>query len=196
SISGSFSKSIGNSYLGGSVSASASLSASTSLSGSAADAAVNLGVHASVLTHSLTVAQLDFNAHNDISRQFQSIGGGFFRPFTVQTARASLRLKFAGIQVDRSLTATGNLGGIPVQTIQLFPQDVAGDIPAILGITVRLSGNAGITFGAGANVILPTGVAEVRPAVSAQTAVVARARVAAVFKPFGVSIAGVGVEVR
>lgn len=197
SRSGSFYKSIGNSYLGGVVYSSASLSATSTISRSAADGSVYLGADANVLGHTLAVAQLDLNAHNDITRTLVSNGGIFFRPVTVQTARASFRLKFAGIEVaNRSVTTTGDLGGIPLRTQNLFAQDVTATVPLILGISVRLGGNAGVRFGAGANVILPAGVAEVRPAVSATAAAVGRAHVALVFNPGGISIAGVGVEVR
>lgn len=190
SRSGSYSKSIGNMYLGGAVFAHGSVSTSSTLFRRTGDARVYLRADGAVLTHQRMALELDMNAHNETT--LQSIGGG-----SGQSARASFRLMLAGIEVaNRSVTTTGDLGGIPERTYNLSPTDLTADIYITLGVSLRLAGNAGVRFGAGANVILPTTVAEVRPTVSSNAAVVARARLALVLSVLGYAVAQAGFELH
>lgn len=173
SRSGSYSRSIGNSWLGGRVSVNAALSTTTStLTNSttrAANGSLNASVDGYVLGFSLRAAQVTFSARNTVRT-----GIGFGPP---QYATASYRLQLAGYNVeDRSVTTTGNLGGIPERTYNLFPSDVHADV-GVGPFTVRLGGNAGATLGGGAAVILPTTSPEVRFVLSGTTAVVGHANV-------------------
>src|SRR5690606_17385832 len=106
-------------------------------------------------------------------------------------AQASCRLKLAMITVwDRSARTTGDLGGISPRTYNLFPVDPTAAV-GVGPFTVTLRGNAGVTLGAGAMVVLPTTTPEVRLVGSANTAVVTRASVAV-----GVSGFNAGVELQ
>lgn len=173
SRSGAYSRSIGNSWLGGSVSVTAALNTSTTgtvLSTTrTANANLTAAVDASVLTRTLRAAQLSCNASNTVTQS------NVMAPS--QRATAGFRLQLAGYTVwDRSVTTTGDLGGIPARTYNLFPQDVSAPV-AVGPFTIRLGGNAGVTLGAGAGVILPTTAPEVRLFLSGNTAVVGRAHV-------------------
>ncbi len=187
SRSGSYSRSVGNSWLGGRVSVNSALSTTTStLSTSttrAANGSLNASVDGYVLGFSLRAAQVTFSARNSVRT-----GIGFGAP---QSATASYRLQLAGYNVsDRSVTTTGNLGGIPERTYTLFPSDVHADV-GVGPFTVSLGGNAGATLGGGAMVILPTTSPEVRFVLSGTTAVIARAHVSV-----GVSGFRAGVELQ
>ncbi len=187
SRSGSYVRSIGNSWLGGRVSVSAALSTTTSILTTSttrtSNASLTAAVDGNVLTHGFRAAQLTFSARNSVR-----IGVGFGAP---QSATASFRLQLAGYNVwDRSVTTTGDLGGIPARTYSLFPSDVHADV-GVGPFTVRLGGNAGVTLGAGAVVILPTTTPEVRLMLSGTTAVLGRANVSV-----GVSGFRAGVELQ
>lgn len=194
--SGSYYKSIGNSWLGGSVSASANLnttvSSSTRISSTtrSGNASFSAYARANLLTYSLTAAELVTSARNSVT---ETIGTA-----PRQSASASFRLRLAGITVsDRSVTTTGDLGGITPRTYNLFP----GDVRAPVGVgpfTVTLGGNAGVTLNAGALVILPTTSPEVRLLLAGGTAVVARAYVSVGVLGFaaGVELQGRFAEMR
>jgi len=172
--SGSYSRSIGNSWLGGSVSVTASLNTtttSTTLSTTrTANANLTAAVDANVLTHRFRAAQLTCNASNRVTQSNVVANPS-------QSASARFRLQLAGYTVwDRSVTTTGDLGGIPSRTYNLFPSDVSAPV-GVGPFTITLAGNAGVTLGAGANIILPTTAPEVRLLLSGTTAVVGRARV-------------------
>jgi hypothetical protein len=174
SRTGSYSRSIGNSWLGGSVSVTAALNTSTTSTAFSVtrSGAANLtaAVDASVLTARFRAAQLTCNASNRVT-QYTVMAG------TQQNATAGLRLQLAGYTVwDRSVVTSGDLGGIPTRTYNLFPQDVSAPV-GVGPFTIRLAGNAGVTLGAGAGVVLPTTTPEVRLLLSGTTAVVGRARV-------------------
>ncbi len=192
---GSHYVSIGNSWLGGAVFTSASLNTSVSSRGGVTtrtgNAAFYAGVDGKVLTYTLHAAQLDLAARNTVTTS------NVMAP--TQSATASLRLQLCGINVwDRSVTTTGDLGGIPQRTYQLFGS--AGiSAPVQVGpFTVRLGGNAGVTLGAGAVVILPTTAPEVRFLLSANTAILASCHVKAGVAGFyaGVELQGRFAEQR
>ncbi|MBK8098111.1 MAG: hypothetical protein IPK26_13450 [Planctomycetes bacterium] len=175
SRSGSYVRSIGNSWLGGSVNVSASLTTTTTTSTRtfattrAANANLTANVNASVLTRSLNAARLTCIASNRVTTSQLTP--------TTQSANAAFRLQLAGYTVwDRSVTTTGSLGGIPARTYNLFPTDPSAPV-GVGPFTITLSGNAGVTLGAGASVILPTTAPEVRLLLSGNTAIVGRARV-------------------
>lgn len=190
SRSGGYYKSIGNSWLGGTASINAALSTSitsTSLLATTRRARASLTgyVDARILQNTLRAAQLDFTAQNTVT------SSTVMAP--TQSATASFRLKLAGFTVwDRSVTTTGDLGGIPQRTYNLFPADVRAPVP-VGPFTVTLGGNAGITLGAGALVILPTTAPEVRLMLSANTAAIGRAYVSVGVLGFG---AGVELQAR
>ena len=176
SRTGGYSRSIGNSWLGGSVSVNTALSTSSTFSSRTMGttrtgrASLNAAATASVLTYNWTAARLDFTAQNTVT---ETIG-----TLPRQSASGSFRVVLAGYTVsDRSVTTTGDLGGIPSRTYNLFPSDVSADV-GVGPFTIRLSGNAGVTLGTGAMVILPTTTPEVRFLLSGSAAVLARASVA------------------
>ena len=173
---GSHFASIGNSWLGGTVFTSASLSTSVSGRGGpttrSGNAAFYAGVDGKVLTFTLHAAQLDLAARNTVVTSTVT-------PPT-QNATASLRLQLAGFNVwDRSVTTTGDLGGIPQRTYNLFGSSGVSAPVSVGPFTIELGGNAGVTLGAGAVVILPTTAPEVRFLLSANTAVLASCHVKA-----------------
>ena len=187
SRSGSYYKSIGNSWLGGSVSVNAALSTTTSILPNSTtrrgNASLTAAVDGSVLTFGFRAAELTLSARNSVAT------GAIIGP--PQSATASFRLRLAGFNVhDRSVTTTGDLGGIPARTYSLFPSDVHADV-GVGPFTVRLGGNAGVTLGAGAVVILPTTTPEVRFMLSGTTAVLGHANVSV-----GVSGFRAGVELQ
>ena len=171
SKTGTFSRGIGNRWLGGNVSITAALNTTTTgtvLSTTrTANASVTAAVDADILTFRLRAAELTLSASNSVRQSTVTV--------PTQQARATFRLKLAGINVwDRSVTSTGDLGGIPARTFNLFPQDVS--VPVQVGpFTLRLGGNAGVTLQAGAFIIFPTTAPEVRLSLSGNSAVVARA---------------------
>ncbi len=186
---GPYSKGIGNTWLGGSVTLAGSLSNSTS-SGRMPGVVTrtgraNLGatVDASILKFALRAVQFDLTAQNTVTTSSASL--------PTQNATGAFRLQLCGIVVNnRSVQTTGYLGGIPATEYSLFP----GDVRAPVGVgpfTVTLGGNAGVTLGAGANVILPTTTPEVRLLASATTSVVGRA-----FVSVGVIGFAAGVELK
>lgn len=174
SKSGSYYRSIGNSWLGGSVSVNAALNTTTSTRSvlsttRTANASLTAAVDASVLTYRFRAAQLTCTANNSVT------SSSFMLP--TQHATATFRLQLAGYNVwDRSVTSTGDLGGIPTRTYNLFPQDVTAPV-GVGPFTIRLGGNAGVTLGAGALVVFPTTTPEVRLVLSGTTAALGRAHV-------------------
>jgi hypothetical protein len=175
SRTGGYSRSIGNSWLGGSVSVNTALSTSTSSRTAGTTtrtgrASLNAAATASVLTYNWTAARLDFAAMNTVTESVATLPR--------QSASGTFRVVLAGYTVsDRSVTTTGNLGGIPERTYNLFPSDVSAGV-GVGPFTIRVSGNAGVTLGTGAMVILPTTTPEVRFLLSGSAAVLARASVA------------------
>ncbi|MEZ5966836.1 MAG: hypothetical protein R3F56_23555 [Planctomycetota bacterium] len=174
SRSGSYFRSIGNSWLGGSLSAAAGMSTSSSTRNASAtvrtaNTSFNAAVDASVLTVGLRAAQLDVTSNNTVTTgSTGALGGG----------SASLRLRLAGQTVwDRSVNTTGSLGGIPTTTYNALPTDARITI-SVGPFAVRLAGNGGVTMGAGATVGLSPTTPEVRLMMSFTTAFVARAHVA------------------
>jgi len=171
---GSFYRSIGNSWLGGSASIYASLNTSQSSTTTTVtrngNAYLSAYARGSVLTYSLTAAEISASASNSVTQSYIMAG-------TTQRATGSLRLRLAGYSVwDRSVTTTGDLGGISPRTYNLFPSDVRAPV-GVGPFTVTLGGNAGVTLNAGAMVILPTTTPEVRFLLAGGTAVLARAYV-------------------
>lgn len=176
SRTGSYGRSIGNSWLGGSVNVTAALSTSTTTSTRTMSTtrtgrgSLSANAYANVLTYSWNAASATFAAQNSVT------SSGVTMP--TQRATGSFRLTLAGFTVsDRSVTTTGDLGGIPQRTYNLFANDVSADV-GVGPFTIRLSGNAGVTLGAGAMVILPTTAPEVRFLLAGNTAILARASVA------------------
>ena len=172
SKTGTFSRGIGNRWLGGNVSITAALNTTTA-SGAAmtttrtANASVTAAADADILTFRLRAAELTASASNSVRQS------NFTAP--QQRATATFRLTLAGrIVLDRSATSTGNLGGIPATTFNLFPQDVSVPVP-VGPFTIRLGGNAGVTLQAAALVIFPTTAPEVGLTLSGNSAVVGRA---------------------
>jgi hypothetical protein len=183
--------SLGNRWLGADVYATASVSRTSSALGmTTADARAYVNIDGKLLTAVRTIAQFDAAAHNERGYVWVNQGGFYTRQFQ-QRASASLRIKLAGVTVwDRSVTTTGDLGGIPQRTLNLFPVDPRADV-GIGPFTVTLAGNVGVTFGAGAIVTLPTNDAAVGLLASANTAALGRASVAV-----GVLGFGAGVELQ
>lgn len=186
---GPFYKGIGNSWLGGSVSLAGSLSRSTTLStrtgGVTRTGRANLAASAdaSILRFSLRAVQVDLTAQNAVTQRVGML--------PTQSASGSFRLQLCGILVNnRSVQTTGNLGGIPETEYKLFPSDVRAPV-GVGPFTVTLGGNAGVTLGAGAMVILPTTTPEVRLLASGSTSVLGRA-----FVSVGVLGFAAGVELR
>lgn len=175
SRTGTYSRAIGNSWLGGDVSITAALNTTTTVNNRlsttrTANASVTAAADANVLTHRFRAAQLTLSARNTVTQS--SVMG-----MPSQSAAGSLRLQLAGYNVwDRSVASTGDLGGIPARTYNLFPQDVSAPV-GVGPFTIRLGGNAGVTLGAGALVVFPTTSPEVRLMLSGTTAVVGRANV-------------------
>lgn len=194
SRSGSYYASIGNRWLGGTAFTSASLSTTLSTrSGTTrtANAAVYAGVDANLLTYTLPAAQLDFSARNVVSTPTGAP--------TTQNATAGFHLRLCGINVwDASVTTTGNLGGISQRTYNLFGSNGISAPVGVGPFTVQLGGNAGVTLGAGAAVILPTTAPEVRLLLSGNTAILASCHVKAGVAGFyaGVELQGRFAEQR
>lgn len=183
SRSNTFFRTIGNTWLGGSIYVAASMSASRVGNTSTAGANFYANVDAHVLRFTKSIAEVDVRAQNAVTNHP-------YAPPT-QNAQASCRLKLAMITVwDRSARTTGDLGGISPRTYNLFPVDPTAAV-GVGPFTVTLRGNAGVTLGAGAMVVLPTTTPEVRLVGSANTAVVTRASVAV-----GVSGFNAGVELQ
>ncbi|MEZ5966035.1 MAG: hypothetical protein R3F56_19520 [Planctomycetota bacterium] len=188
SRSGSYYKSIGNSWLGGSASAyagvSTSQSSNTLSTTRSGNASLSAYVRGSILTYSLTAVELTASASNSVT-QFSRLN------LTQQRASAGLRLKLAGFTVwDRSVTTTGDLGGITPRTYNLFPSDVRAPV-GVGPFTLTLGANAGVTLNAGAVAILPTTAPSAQLLLSGGTAVQARAYVS-----IGVFGFGAGVELQ
>ena len=174
SRTGSYSRAIGNSWLGGNVSITAGLNTTTTSNAfsttRAGNASLTAAADAKVLTYQFRAAQLTLSARNAVTQYYSTT-------MTNQNATGSLRLQLAGYNVwDRSVASTGDLGGIPARTYNLFPQDVSAPV-GVGPFTIHLGGNAGVTLGAGAMVIFPTTTPEVRLMLSGTTAVVGRAHV-------------------
>lgn len=172
-------RSIGNRWLGGALYAAAGYSTTNTLTTRSAAASLQIGADVNILTYTRAAADVRLSASNTLTGSWR---------YPTQSASASFRLQLAGYTVwNRSVSTTGDLGGISPRTYNLFPVSPRVSVP-VGPFSVTLSGNAGVTLGGGAMVVLPATSVEARLLASGTTSVIARAAVAVGVAGFGAGI--------
>lgn len=173
-----YDKSIGNSWLGGSVHAYAGIVRQKSGAYELAHGALEFSANASVLKHGIEVAEIAASASNQMNGGTQS-RSGYWRidvlGYTVLTQSFQNSSTFA------AQTSTFNLFG---------SNGVSADVP-VGPITMSLKGNAGCGFTRSANWLLPAATAQVGLNASAAAHAFANASVGFGIPGFGL---GVGLE--
>lgn len=143
----SYDKSIGNSWLGGSVHAYASMVRQKSGTYELGFANVEFSGTASVLKHSQEVAEIVGSATNVMNNGVQTRSGMF-------------RVEVLGYPVVNSSFTNSSTFAQSTSTFNLIPGGVSVSVP-VGPISVTIAGNAGCSFGRSANWLLPAATSKV-----------------------------------
>ncbi len=143
----SYDRSIGNTWLGGSVHAYAGMVRQKQGAYELGDATIELRGTASVLKQSREVAEVFGHATNVMNNGVQSRSGQF-------------RVEVLGFPVVNSSFTNSSTFGASTSTYNLIPGGVSASVP-VGPISMTLSGNAGCSFSRSANWLLPAATASV-----------------------------------
>ncbi|MCB9919926.1 MAG: hypothetical protein H6832_16100 [Planctomycetes bacterium] len=171
--SGSHVASIGNSYLGASLTTTAGLSHTTGTTGSSARAYFTMAGTGRLLGASKEIAYLGATASSSVTMTGQS-----------RSAVATIRI--LGFNFGSSSTS-GHSFSKRSYNLNLFPVDPRMSVP--LGpISLTIKGNCGVNVTCTGGLALPTGVPEVSLSANASTGAFAKASVGASIPGFGVAV--------
>lgn len=176
---GSYDAGIGNSWLGGSVSAYAGIVRQKEGTYELGNANLGLRATGSLLRFSAEVAEVVGNFTNIMNNGVQRRDGYF-------------RVEVLSVPVvNRSFTSSSTFAQ-QNWTFNLFPNGVSADVP-VGPVSISLRGNAGCGLGMSANYLLPAATASVGANASANAYAFADARVGVGIPGFGL---GCGIEGR
>jgi hypothetical protein len=174
---GSYDRSIGNSWLGGSVHAYAGIVRQKSGTYELGNASVELRGVGRLLGYNAEVAEVIGNASNIQNNGVQSRSGMF-------------RIEVLGYTVVNSTFTNNSTFASASQTFNLFPGGVNASVP-VGPVTVSITGNAGCGYSRSANWLLPAAQAKVGLNATGSAYAFANAQVGVGIPGFGL---GVGLQ--
>ncbi len=177
SLYGSYDRSIGNSYLGGSVHAYAGIVRQKSGTYELGNASAELQGIGKLLTYTHEVAEVVGNASNVMNNGVQTRSGYF-------------RIDVLGYTVVNSSFSNSSTFASTTSTYNLFPGGVSYSVP-VGPVSVTVSGNAGCGFTRSANWLLPAASARVGLNATGSAYAFANAQVGIGIPGFGL---GVGIN--